>query len=162
VFVEPDEGKERRPWAGHEVDSRRASKAPDATITVCYQRLPGAVQYAASFAASSLRLRTTMSSAKQEQLQRAIAQVTDRQPVPEIDFTQHTLDDGTSVNTQERVIKDVCFHLLVPYMFSSHNGPLRYKHQRCKSLQIPSFSRAKIQQSPTSHSSRTTFTARAE
>jgi hypothetical protein len=46
-------------------------------------------------------------SSKQVQIQRAIAQFTDRQPVPEIDFTTHVLDDGTAVNTQERVIKDV-------------------------------------------------------
>jgi serine/threonine-protein phosphatase 2B catalytic subunit len=45
--------------------------------------------------------------AKQQQLQRAIAQMTDRPVVPEIDFTQHTLEDGTSVNTRERIVKDV-------------------------------------------------------
>jgi hypothetical protein len=44
---------------------------------------------------------------KQAQIQRAIAQMTERPPVPTIDFTQHALEDGTSVNTQERVVKDV-------------------------------------------------------
>ena len=28
-----------------------------------------------------------------------------KRPVPEIDFTLHTMDDGTQVNTQERVCK---------------------------------------------------------
>lgn len=45
------------------------------------------------------------------QLQRAITQITEKPPIPEIDFTQHQLDDGTNVSTQERVIKDVCAFL---------------------------------------------------
>jgi hypothetical protein len=51
---------------------------------------------------------------KKEQIQRAIAQVSDRAPAvaPEIDFTVHLLEDGTSVSTQERMIKDVC-HVFV-------------------------------------------------
>lgn len=31
--------------------------------------------------------------------------VTDKKPVPEIDFTLHTMEDGTQVSTQERVVK---------------------------------------------------------
>ncbi|KAL9612714.1 MAG: hypothetical protein Q9167_002705 [Letrouitia subvulpina] len=31
----------------------------------------------------------------------------DKRPVPEIDFTLHTMEDGTQVSTQERVCKDV-------------------------------------------------------
>lgn len=38
---------------------------------------------------------------------RAIEQISDKQPVPEIDYTMHRLDDGTIISTQERVIKDV-------------------------------------------------------
>lgn len=38
---------------------------------------------------------------------RAVQQIQDKQPVPEMDFTQHHLDDGTIISTQERVIKDV-------------------------------------------------------
>lgn len=51
------------------------------------------------------------------QLQRAIIEISerqekqDKQQVPDIDFTQHTLEDGTSVSTQERVIKEVCFYI---------------------------------------------------
>jgi len=38
---------------------------------------------------------------------RAIEQISDKPPIPEIDFTQHKLDDGSVVSTQERVVKDV-------------------------------------------------------
>jgi serine/threonine-protein phosphatase 2B catalytic subunit len=31
--------------------------------------------------------------------------VRDKKPVPEIDFTLHTMEDGTQVSTLERVIK---------------------------------------------------------
>ena len=31
--------------------------------------------------------------------------VIDKKPVPEIDFTLHTMEDGTQVSTQERVCK---------------------------------------------------------
>lgn len=36
------------------------------------------------------------------QIERA---VTEKKPVPEIDFTLHTMEDGTQVSTQERVCK---------------------------------------------------------
>ncbi|KAG6809694.1 3',5'-cyclic-nucleotide phosphodiesterase (PDEase) (3':5'-CNP) [Tricholoma furcatifolium] len=41
------------------------------------------------------------------QVERAIEQIQVKQPIPTIDWTQHTLEDGTVVSTQERVIKDV-------------------------------------------------------
>lgn len=37
----------------------------------------------------------------------AIRAATEKQPLPEIDFTLHTMDDGSQVSTQERVCKDV-------------------------------------------------------
>lgn len=45
----------------------------------------------------------------QTQIERAIGQIKTayKGVVPEIDFSQHTLEDGSTVNTQERVIKDV-------------------------------------------------------
>ncbi|KIJ29256.1 hypothetical protein M422DRAFT_269330 [Sphaerobolus stellatus SS14] len=43
----------------------------------------------------------------QAQLQRALAQIQEKQPIPEIDFTQHHLDNGSVVSTQERIVKDV-------------------------------------------------------
>jgi hypothetical protein len=39
-------------------------------------------------------------------MDRAIAlALTEKKPVPEIDFTLHTMEDGTQVSTMERVIK---------------------------------------------------------
>ncbi|KAE8167773.1 Metallo-dependent phosphatase-like protein [Aspergillus tamarii] len=41
-------------------------------------------------------------------MDRTIARaVTDKKPVPEIDFTLHTMEDGTQVSTLERVVKEV-------------------------------------------------------
>ncbi|KDQ60000.1 hypothetical protein JAAARDRAFT_32368 [Jaapia argillacea MUCL 33604] len=41
------------------------------------------------------------------QIERAIGQVQVRGHVPEFDFTVHTLEDGSTVSTQERVVKDI-------------------------------------------------------
>ncbi|EPE02301.1 serine threonine-protein phosphatase 2b catalytic subunit [Ophiostoma piceae UAMH 11346] len=41
------------------------------------------------------------------QVDNAIRAITDKPPVPEIDFTIHTLEDGKNVSTTERVSKDV-------------------------------------------------------
>jgi hypothetical protein len=41
------------------------------------------------------------------QIARAIEQISDKPPKVDIDFTQHRLEDGNIVSTQERVIKDV-------------------------------------------------------
>lgn len=39
-------------------------------------------------------------------MDRALARaVTDKKPVPEIDFTLHTMEDGAQVSTMERVVK---------------------------------------------------------
>lgn len=40
-------------------------------------------------------------------IEAAIKAVQEKRPVPEIDFTLHTMEDGTQVSTQERVIKEV-------------------------------------------------------
>ncbi|KAL3422898.1 calcineurin-like phosphoesterase [Phlyctema vagabunda] len=37
----------------------------------------------------------------------ALRAISDKKPVPEIDFTLHTMEDGNQVSTQERVCKDV-------------------------------------------------------
>jgi serine/threonine-protein phosphatase 2B catalytic subunit len=47
-----------------------------------------------------------MSSAKAH-IERAINQIQDKGPIPTIDFTQHQLEDGNTISTQERVVKDV-------------------------------------------------------
>ncbi|KIH95041.1 protein phosphatase 3, catalytic subunit [Sporothrix brasiliensis 5110] len=41
------------------------------------------------------------------QVDNAIRAITEKKPIPEIDFSIHTMEDGTSVNTTERVCKDV-------------------------------------------------------
>lgn len=51
------------------------------------------------------------------QLERAIEQMQIKETV-NIDFTQHMLDDGTIVNTQERVVKDVCCHQSPNFSFN--------------------------------------------
>ncbi|PPQ88534.1 hypothetical protein CVT25_009914 [Psilocybe cyanescens] len=40
-------------------------------------------------------------------IERAIEKIQVKDPVPIIDFTQHTLEDGNVISTQERVVKDV-------------------------------------------------------
>jgi serine/threonine-protein phosphatase 2B catalytic subunit len=46
-------------------------------------------------------------SASRAHLVRAIEKIQDKQPVPDVDFTQHQLEDGNTISTQERVVKDV-------------------------------------------------------
>ena len=41
------------------------------------------------------------------QLERAIIQIQEKPVVPEIDFTQHQLENGYTISTQERVVKEV-------------------------------------------------------
>ena len=46
-------------------------------------------------------------SAAQRQIEKAVAQIQHKEPVPDIDFTQHQLENGFTISTQERVVKDV-------------------------------------------------------
>ncbi|OCH88398.1 serine/threonine protein phosphatase 2B [Obba rivulosa] len=46
-------------------------------------------------------------SGTQSQIEKAIGQIKERGPIPEIDFTQHQLDNGFTISTQERVVKEV-------------------------------------------------------
>lgn len=41
----------------------------------------------------------------------ALNQIQNKKPPPEIDFTIHKLEDGNTISTQERVIKEVHAHL---------------------------------------------------
>ncbi|KAG1815066.1 Metallo-dependent phosphatase-like protein [Suillus subaureus] len=43
----------------------------------------------------------------QAHVDRAIEQIQHKKPPPDIDFTQHILEDGNTISTQERVVKDV-------------------------------------------------------
>lgn len=47
-------------------------------------------------------------------LANALHQIQHKQPIPEIDFTIHKLEDGNTISTQERVIKEVRFRCSVP------------------------------------------------
>ena len=49
--------------------------------------------------------------------------VAERKPVPEIDFTLHTMEDGTQVSTQERVCKGtmVLHTTATDYFALTHN-----------------------------------------
>jgi len=52
-----------------------------------------------------------------EYLDSAARAITNKKPVPEIDFTLHTMEDGTQVSTTDRVCKgksQVLSRLLVP------------------------------------------------
>lgn len=46
-------------------------------------------------------------SGTQSQIERAIGQIQSSTPHPEIDFTQHQLENGFMISTQERVVKEV-------------------------------------------------------
>lgn len=46
-------------------------------------------------------------SATQKHIEKAITQIRDKEPLPEIDFTQHQLENGYTISTQERVVKEV-------------------------------------------------------
>lgn len=42
------------------------------------------------------------------QIEKAIGQIKAKSPIPEIDFTQLQLENGYTISTQERVVKEVC------------------------------------------------------
>ncbi|KAF9455880.1 serine/threonine protein phosphatase 2B [Collybia nuda] len=63
-------------------------------------------------------------------IERAIEQIQVKQPIPEIDFTQHTLEDGNIISTQERVVKDVqapAMHIPTNEQFFNRHGQDRSK-----------------------------------
>ena len=69
----------------------------------------------------------------QTQLERAIHQIQNRVAVPELDFTQHQLENGYTVSTQERAVKEVCAPLASPILCADAMGSRyggRYKHPR--------------------------------
>lgn len=61
-----------------------------------------------------------------QKLENAIRAVNQKRPPPEIDFTLHTMEDGTQVSTMERVCKDVqapAFHKPTNEQFYDPNDP---------------------------------------
>ena len=66
------------------------------------------------------------------QIQRAIDKIQVKDPIPVIDFTQHVLEDGTIISTQERVVKDVSVYTVYPIYIALLNYEfIRYKPRRC-------------------------------
>ena len=54
--------------------------------------------------------------AARTQLERAINEISGKGPPPDIDFTQHQLENGYTISTQERVVKEV-LHLFILSVF---------------------------------------------
>lgn len=50
------------------------------------------------------------------QVDNALRAIQTKKPVPEIDFTLHTMEDGSTVNTTERVCKGIYSSPLTPLM----------------------------------------------
>jgi serine/threonine-protein phosphatase 2B catalytic subunit len=47
----------------------------------------------------------TLPGANRAQIDNAIRALSEKKPIPEIDFTLHTMEDGSQVSTLERVCK---------------------------------------------------------
>lgn len=54
------------------------------------------------------------SDPRNQQVDNAIRAIQEKKPLPEIDFTMHTMEDGTQVNTQERVCKGMLAAITPP------------------------------------------------
>ncbi|KIP11851.1 hypothetical protein PHLGIDRAFT_17843 [Phlebiopsis gigantea 11061_1 CR5-6] len=70
-------------------------------------------------------------SVTQKQLEKAIGQIQHKDPLPEIDFTQHQLDNGVMISTQERVVKEVqapAMTLPTDEQFFSREDPTKPDH----------------------------------
>ena len=61
------------------------------------------------------------------QVDNAIRAIKEKKPVPEIDFSIHTMEDGTQVNTTERVCKGT--HTLTLTLTLTHTA---LPHRRCR------------------------------
>lgn len=64
----------------------------------------------------------------------------EKRPIPEIDFTLHTMEDGTQVSTQERVCKGIDTSPLLTFPLRSADRTQRYRRQRSIHLQMTSSS----------------------
>ncbi len=54
----------------------------------------------------------------------------EKKPVPEIDFSLHTMEDGTQVSTQERVCKGTSILLAIEGIVNRLSATQRCKHRR--------------------------------
>lgn len=58
-----------------------------------------------------------------KQVDNAIRAIQHKKPVPTIDFSIHTMDDGTQVNTKDRLCKGQNAPLLLRSVVSSSHAP---------------------------------------
>lgn len=66
-------------------------------------------------------------------MDRALARaVTDKKPVPEIDFSLHTMEDGSQVSTMERVVKGIGRSIKSLSPLCNPFADMSVNHQRCK------------------------------
>jgi len=56
---------------------------------------------------------------RNQQVDNAIRAIQQKKPVPEIDFTIHTMEDGTQVSTLERVCKGSCEGSMMAILYNS-------------------------------------------
>lgn len=66
-----------------------------------------AISLETSVASSKRPAHIPVMTSTREQIERAIVQIQHKDPLPEIDFTQHQLENGFTISTQERVVKEV-------------------------------------------------------
>lgn len=64
---------------------------------------------------------------QQSYMDNAIRAVQQKKPIPEIDFTLHTMEDGTQVSTQERVCKGM-LETTAAHAIELGVAPLRPQH----------------------------------
>lgn len=62
--------------------------------------------------------------ARNAQVDNAIRAIQEKKPLPEIDFSIHRMEDGTEVNTAERVCKGKCHRLIAAYYINRVALPL--------------------------------------
>src|SRR6266849_1852082 len=79
----------------------------DLTLDPCTQSSPLFITLHHHLPVNRLPHSTFNVMAGKTQLERAIKEIQGRRPAPDIDFTQHQLENGFTVSTQERVVKEV-------------------------------------------------------
>jgi hypothetical protein len=57
------------------------------------------------------------------QIDNALRALNQKKPIPEIDFTLHTMEDGNQVSTMERVCKGMALFLLPPQPLTATTTP---------------------------------------
>ncbi len=81
---------------------------------------------------------STVEDRRNLQVDNAIRAIREKKPVPEIDFSIHTMEDGSQVSTQERVCKgESPSYLSRPRILSPSSCPLTTiapRYQMCKRL----------------------------